>query len=250
MSDEGRVPGWNTSSCLVLQFPISVRHCIQHEATPIGSYHPVIMNSAVRQTRALRHIQYACQSLQVTRQARSHSIRHFSGPAAPPLIRPLRPSQVLSSPLVPRCASLHVSSRRPRRAHNNEDVPDSAPTTDFARMDMLGQTPAPSTSVDICMSEGFKLNSGASIYDGRGVMLVDGEAFAWQPWGPDMRLLNDKGQWEVREEAFALLGLLWPRPGKVYPARAILSEILPMANLCRLLLQTCWFWDWAARCGP
>lgn len=128
------------------------------------------------------------------------------------MIRPLRPSQVSSSPLVPRCASLHVSSRRPRRAHNNEDVPDSAPTTDFARMDMLGQTPAPSTSVDICMSEGFKLNSGASIYDGRGVMLVDGEAFAWQPWGPDMRLLNDKGQWEVREEAFALLGLLWPRP--------------------------------------
>jgi hypothetical protein len=105
-------------------------------------------------------------------------------------------------------------------------------------MDMLGQTPAPSTSVDICMSEGFKLNSGASIYDGRGVMLVDGEAFAWQPWGPDMRLLNDKGQWEVREEAFALLGLLWPRPGKVYPAHAILSEI-PMANLLRLLLQTC-----------
>lgn len=45
-------------------------------------------------------------------------------------------------------------------------------------------------------------------------MLVDGEAFAWQPWGPDMRLINDKGQWEVKEEAFALLDLIWPRPGK------------------------------------
>lgn len=83
-------------------------------------------------------------------------------------------------------------------------------------MDMLGQTPAPSTSVDICSSDGFKLNSGVSIYDGNGVMLVDGEAFAWRPWGPDMRLINAKGQWEVSEEAFAVLDLLWPRPGMPY----------------------------------
>jgi hypothetical protein len=80
-------------------------------------------------------------------------------------------------------------------------------------MDMLGQTPAPSTSVDICSSDGFKLNSGVSIYDGNGVVLVGGEAFAWRPWGPDMRLVNAKGQWEVSEEAFAVLDLLWPRPG-------------------------------------
>ncbi|KKY31491.1 hypothetical protein UCDDA912_g08548 [Diaporthe ampelina] len=79
-------------------------------------------------------------------------------------------------------------------------------------MDMLGQTPAPSTSVDICSSDGFKLNSGVSIYDGNGVLLVGGEAFAWQPWGPELRLVNAKGQWEVSEEAFAVLDLLWPRP--------------------------------------
>lgn len=175
----------------------------------------------MRQTRALRHLQSACQSLQVTALARQ---ARLPSQATSPLIRLPRPVQVSSSPLVPRCASLHVSSRRLRRAHNNEEVPDAAPTTDFARMDMLGQTPAPSTSVDICMSEGFKLNSGASIYDGSGVVLVDGEAFAWQPWGPDMRLVNDKGQWEVKEEAFALLDLLWPRPGKILPyhTRAIL----------------------------
>lgn len=83
-------------------------------------------------------------------------------------------------------------------------------------MDMLGQTPAPSTSVDICSSDGFKLNSGVSIYDGNGVMLVGGEAFAWRPWGPDLRLVNAKGQWEVREEAFAVLDLLWPRPGMTH----------------------------------
>lgn len=88
-----------------------------------------------------------------------------------------------------------------------------APTTDFSRMDMLGQTPAPSTSVDICSSDGFKLNSGVSIYHGSGVLLVGGEAFEWQPWGRDMRLVNAKGQWEVPENAWGLLDLLWPRPG-------------------------------------
>lgn len=124
-----------------------------------------------------------------------------------------------SLPSTRQCAPLHSSHARPAkrsRAHNDEEIPDGPPTTDFSRMDMLGQTPAPSTSVDICSSDGFKLNSGVSIYDGNGVMLVGGEAFAWQPWGPDMKLVNAKGQWEVREEAFAVLDLLWPRPGMAH----------------------------------
>lgn len=98
--------------------------------------------------------------------------------------------------------------------HNAEEVPSEAPTTDFDRMDMLGATPAPSTSVDVCMSEGFVLNSGARVTDGSGVLLVGGEAFTWRPWGKDKKLVNAKGQWEVdAETAFALLGMLWPRPG-------------------------------------
>lgn len=97
-------------------------------------------------------------------------------------------------------------------AHNNEEVPQEAPTTDFSRMDILGETPVPSTSVDICMSEGFQLNNGIKILDGSGVLLVNGEAFAWRPWGPDKKLVNAKGQWEVPGEALALLGLVWPRP--------------------------------------
>lgn len=130
--------------------------------------------------------------------------------------RPPRPRNTPSPPSTRQCAALHTSPARPAkrsRAHNDEEIPDAPPTTDFSRMDMLGQTPAPSTSVDICSSDGFKLNSGVSIYDGNGVMLVGGEAFAWRPWGPDLRLVNAKGQWEVREEAFAVLDLLWPRPG-------------------------------------
>ncbi|KAK7717442.1 hypothetical protein SLS64_002934 [Diaporthe eres] len=128
-----------------------------------------------------------------------------------------RPRSRTPSPLTStrQCAALHTSAARPAkrsRAHNDEEIPDAPPTTDFSRMDMLGQTPAPSTSVDICSSDGFKLNSGVSIYDGNGVILVGGEAFAWRPWGPDLKLVNSKGQWEVREEAFAVLDLLWPRP--------------------------------------
>ncbi|KAJ4392054.1 hypothetical protein N0V93_005675 [Gnomoniopsis smithogilvyi] len=131
------------------------------------------------------------------------------------LTEPLSRNQALSSipsPARPCISSFHTTARRPRRAHNNEEIPDAAPTTDFSRMDMLGQTPAPSTSVDICSSDGFKLNSGVSIYEGKGVLLVGGEAFEWQPWGNDMRLVNAKGQWEVPEGAWALLDLLWPRP--------------------------------------
>jgi len=81
-------------------------------------------------------------------------------------------------------------------------------------MDVLAGVPVPSTSVDICMSNGFQLNSGVKILDGNGVLLVGGEAFAWRPWGPNRRLVNEKGQWQVDGTAFGLLGLVWPRPGQ------------------------------------
>ncbi|KAI0405346.1 hypothetical protein F4802DRAFT_562753 [Xylaria palmicola] len=91
---------------------------------------------------------------------------------------------------------------------------DGRPPTDFAAMDVLGNAPVPSTIVDICMSDGFQLNSGARIVEGSGVILVGGEAFAWQPWLPrgEHRLLNAKGQWEIPNEALGLLSLIWPRP--------------------------------------
>lgn len=81
-------------------------------------------------------------------------------------------------------------------------------------MDILGNTPVPSTTVDICMSDGFQLNSGARIEDGSGVILVGGEAFQWRPWLPrgEPRLLNSKGQWEIPNDTLGLLSLIWPRP--------------------------------------
>ncbi|OTA91857.1 hypothetical protein M434DRAFT_396940 [Hypoxylon sp. CO27-5] len=88
------------------------------------------------------------------------------------------------------------------------------PTTDFGALDVLGNTPIPSTAVDVCTSDGFHLNSGAKVIGGSGVLLVGGEAFSWRPWiaRGEKRLLNQKGQWEVPNETFGLLSLIWPRP--------------------------------------
>ena len=80
-------------------------------------------------------------------------------------------------------------------------------------MDMLGSVPVPATSVDICMWDGFALNSGTKILDGSGALLVAGEAFAWRPWGAEKRLLNARGQWEVDPAALGIFSLVWPRPG-------------------------------------
>lgn len=80
---------------------------------------------------------------------------------------------------------------------------------------MLGSVPVPSTSVDVCMHDGFGLNSGITIAGGDGALLVNGEAFAWRPWevSGKMKLVNEKGQFEVPAEAFGLFDVLWPRPG-------------------------------------
>lgn len=68
------------------------------------------------------------------------------------------------------------------------------------------------------------------IVGGTGVLLLGGEAFGWRPWeagkvekgeygagsgqiGEGKRLVNKKGQWEVDDDAWGLLGLVWPKPG-------------------------------------
>jgi NADH dehydrogenase [ubiquinone] 1 alpha subcomplex assembly factor 3 len=93
---------------------------------------------------------------------------------------------------------------------------------------VLGNAPAPSTSIDACLWDGFHLNNGVKIVGGSGVLLVAGEAFAWRPWeagrgkdeegregGPlwGKRLVNEKGQWEVEDVSWGLLELVWPKPG-------------------------------------
>lgn len=91
---------------------------------------------------------------------------------------------------------------------------------------MLGNTPAPSTSVDVCMYDGFGLNSGVTIGGGDGALLVSGEAFSWRPWEVtgEKRLVNGKGQIEIPKEAFGVLELLWPRPGTLFPRHEHIRE--------------------------
>ncbi|KAI1818797.1 hypothetical protein GGS20DRAFT_526916 [Poronia punctata] len=122
--------------------------------------------------------------------------------------RPKGVTSIRKTPLSWPAAQFHTTTCR----HEAGDSP--RPPTDFAAMDVLGNTPVPSTTVDICQSDGFQLNSGAKILDGSGVILVGGEAFEWKPWlaRGEHRLLNSKGQWEIPNEAFGLLSLLWPRP--------------------------------------
>lgn len=60
------------------------------------------------------------------------------------------------------------------------------------------------------------------IVGGSGVLLVGGEAFAWMPWVARQgeggrRLVNEKGQWDVEDEAWGLLGVVWPKPGLFSP---------------------------------
>ncbi|GJN71665.1 hypothetical protein PLICBS_005733 [Purpureocillium lilacinum] len=100
-------------------------------------------------------------------------------------------------------------SRRSRR-----DVPKEPPPTDLNELNVLGNTPAPSTSVDVCTYDGFGLNSGVTITGGNGALLVNGEAFEWRPWEVKgvMEVSNKKGQFELPKEAFGLFDMLWPRP--------------------------------------
>lgn len=131
---------------------------------------------------------------------------------------------------VPCIRAFHAASQpRARRAvgHNQEPVPDAPPPTDFGKLDILGQTPAPSTAVDTCLADGFALDSGLRITRGAGALLVGGEAFAWRPWDPaGRRLVNEKGQWEVEDQAFALLALSWPRPGRCTVEDGVVGKLL------------------------
>lgn len=102
--------------------------------------------------------------------------------------------------------------------------PQSSETTqtDFGTMDIFGNTPVPTTSIDACLWDGFHLNNGVKITEGAGVLLIGGEAFAWRPWGLETlgrnKLINKKGQFEVGEASWGVFGLVWPKPGMLTSA--------------------------------
>lgn len=88
--------------------------------------------------------------------------------------------------------------------------------TEFSSLDVLANSPPPATAVEACLRDGFDLSNGVMIRKS-GCLLVGGEAFEWRPWNvttPRSPIVNTKGQWDVAEEAWALLELVWPRPGR------------------------------------
>ncbi|EED16580.1 conserved hypothetical protein [Talaromyces stipitatus ATCC 10500] len=123
-------------------------------------------------------------------------------------ITPHRPSRV-----APR-------SQPPKpQTHDRGPRSDEKTQTDFAELNVFGNIPTPATAVDACLDDGFHLDNGVKITNGDGVLLVAGEAFAWRPWqslkntdNPRKSMVNEKGQFELPEEAWGLLSLVWPRP--------------------------------------
>lgn len=134
-----------------------------------------------------------------------------------------------------RCLHSTPSYNESRAPRSLRDPPsDDNTQADFAALDVLRNTVQPATSIDACTSEGFALNNNMRMA-GCGVLLVGGEAYRWRPWlspqgkqktvrgdaaGEDAmtgRLLNAKGQWEVPDEAWGLLDVVWPKPGTTRP---------------------------------
>lgn len=86
-------------------------------------------------------------------------------------------------------------------------------------MDVLGNIPAPATSVDACTSDGFHLDNGIKTDGGGGILLVGGEAFTWSPWrslSPTATLGNmldtRRGILDIPRQSLGLLELLHPKP--------------------------------------
>lgn len=142
-----------------------------------------------------------------------------------PIVRQSRPFTACATRLNPPAAP----KSKDRGPKSEEDT-----QTDFGAMNVLGNTPVPTTAVDACLDDGFALDSGLKI-SGAGVLLLGGEAFKWRPWiregrkegtigegavGDDNKgvtsmagkILNSKSQLEVDKRAWGVLDLVWPKP--------------------------------------
>lgn len=125
------------------------------------------------------------------------------------------------------CRNLHTTrpallQSRPPKSRDRGPKSNEDTQTDFSALDVLRNTATPATAIDACTSEGFALNNRMRI-NGSGLLLIGGEAFRWRPWlqegassddGMTGKLLNAKHQWHVRDEAWGLLELVYPKPGE------------------------------------
>ncbi|KAL6850694.1 hypothetical protein ACO1O0_007819 [Amphichorda felina] len=172
------------------------------------------------------------RSLQLQRHTARALRSTFQPSSTTRAIRPILPLASALKSSTP-SAPFHTS---PSRRKGREGNPSQHERTDFASLDVLGSAPVPSTSVDVCMYDGFGLNSGITIGDGDGALLVSGEAFSWRPWEAvgEKKLLNKKGQLELPRKAFGVLDVLWPRPDLLIIG--VGKEIRPLSPETRMIL--------------
>ena len=132
--------------------------------------------------------------------------------------------QQVHSASASRCAFSTTSSSQSSPATKSSDRGPASKEdtqTDFGTLNVLGNTPPPSTSIDACLTDGFHLDNGVKIGGGSGCLLIAGEAFAWRPWESREKgvgsgrggMINRKGQWEVENDAWGVVDLAWPKPG-------------------------------------
>ncbi|KAH7038070.1 uncharacterized protein B0I36DRAFT_315429 [Microdochium trichocladiopsis] len=170
---------------------------------------PSLRNTLSACSRQRRGLQQSCK---ISTKAGCGVLSHVAS-VSHVLSRKAQPTSLAST-------TRHLSTSSGLRRRQDVEASSAAPkqettASDLDRLDVLGAVPVPSHSVELCMADGFQLNSGAEIRGGTGVLLVGGEGFAWRPWlarDGSKRLVNGKGQWDIAEESLALLGLVWPRP--------------------------------------
>lgn len=159
--------------------------------------------------RASERYASACPSQQRTLHIRSTIKPRYYGRMDQPAAR----AQFSSSAIAHHSAPGRSSDRGPASKEDTQ--------TDFGSLNVLGDTPPPTTSIDACLTDGFHFANGLKIGGGSGCILLAGEAFSWSPWEPAgkasgsgrNRMLNPKGQWTAENDAWGVLDLVWPKPG-------------------------------------
>lgn len=180
----------------------------------------------LRATRATKFIQ-TCLPLSVLHRSRHPcssppSRSHIQFPQqASPLICAFSSTPVRNLPSAPKSTERGPTSKEDTQTH-------------FGTLNVLGNSPPPTTAIDACLSDGFHLDNGLKISEGSGCFLLGGEAFSWRPWmagnregtSGKGRMMNRKGQWDVENEAWGLLELVWPKPGNQWKIQGL--EIWPL----------------------
>ncbi|EGC45998.1 DUF498 domain-containing protein [Histoplasma capsulatum var. duboisii H88] len=211
-----------------LRSPTTSTHIRLPTAIPTS---PAIHRHPLRRQTLLPLAQYAI-TLNIPNQRYRDSLHNFTTTATQASSNS-QPHKTPSQPQIVRNNSSHSVNSRRRQTRDTDAIDeaagpdgDEASESALSALNVLADVAAPSTAIDSCFPDGFQLGNGMRITDGDGCLLVDGEVFRWRPWEAGkndgdsgggrkdgMRaMINEKGQWEVSEEVWGVLKLVWPKP--------------------------------------